>query len=466
MRHRIPVGLPAALLALAAVLLLSGCSLIWSLPAPGVVALIVAGALAWAAQATHGGSHRRGAPEISSHERPAAAAQVEAKRPAEAQVRAGHGAADGSALSAAQCVVEPGARVELGAESADSAPLEDHENTASGDSVSATARLGVWSLSIPLEPQPRRGGSAPLPADAVTVIGDGLWEDSRTASSREARPSAVGRAGTVLFGTAAGTGRFSAMTGPAPGGRGEDSGGIVGDGIEDAAIASWLALRTGDAVPEEPLVVFSARPAVDRGGADPAFVPALEIVGDGFGAPEGRDYRRVADGRGLNPKEGDPEAIARGGIKFSTRCGTYCHGGRAIGGGCPSLVDEAWIHGDSDLDIYKVIVGGGGPGTRMGAFGGELTTDEIWEIIAYLRYRNGVFLMEKAGPNSYRSQGAHCPGELKLSIVTNRNRTFEGVIVIEDEKSVTVEIRGERTRRYRVKKERIDKAELSCVDES
>ena len=76
MRHRIPVGLPAALLALAAVLLLSGCSLIWSLPAPGVVALIVAGALAWAAQATHGGSHRRGAPEISSHERPVAAAQA------------------------------------------------------------------------------------------------------------------------------------------------------------------------------------------------------------------------------------------------------------------------------------------------------------------------------------------------------------------------------------------------------
>jgi mono/diheme cytochrome c family protein len=85
----------------------------------------------------------------------------------------------------------------------------------------------------------------------------------------------------------------------------------------------------------------------------------------------------------MNSHEGDPAAIARGSDLFALRC-SFCHGGHGRGAKGPPLTAGHYKHGGSDLVLFSTIVGGR-PGTQMGAFGTTLSTDEIWDIIAYLR---------------------------------------------------------------------------------
>jgi len=237
-----------------------------------------------------------------------------------------------------------------------------------------------------------------------------------------------------------------------------------GDGAMLAELSLCLASQAAVRAPSPGYLVFEdpAGPG-PAAAADSVPVPAVEIRGDGF--PAGPDFVRAANKEKMNPVEGDPAAIDRGGVLFNTRCGTYCHGGQAIGGGCPSLIDEFWIHGDSDLEIYKTIAGGGGPGTRMGAFGGELRAEQIWDIIAYLRHRGREYLMEKAGPRSFRQRGAECPNEIFLTLNMAGGATFQGLLRIEDKQSVTLEDRSQvLPTQYRVLKERILDGSVKCVD--
>jgi mono/diheme cytochrome c family protein len=242
---------------------------------------------------------------------------------------------------------------------------------------------------------------------------------------------------------------------------------IQGDG---ARWAAWSLAMNRDLFEEAykagEYILFgdgAARHSESQGVARTA---EFRVSGDGFSTEQAAGIVTVADGDLVNPKAGDAAAIESGGGTFNTLCGTYCHGGQAIGGGCPSLVDEFWIHGDSNLEIYKVIAGGAGEGTRMGAFGGRLSGDQIWEIIAYLRHRNKVFLMEKAGPNSFRKKGEQCPNEISLTVTMAGNRTVEGVIIIEDKENLMLEDRSEPLpRQFRVKKNRILDTKLVCVEE-
>lgn len=212
----------------------------------------------------------------------------------------------------------------------------------------------------------------------------------------------------------------------------------------------------------------SGAPAETEATTGNNFVTAqLSVSGDGFSTEQEAGIVPVQAKKKerMNPKHGDPAAIDAGGGTFNTLCGTYCHGGQAIGGGCPSLIDEFWIHGDSDLEMYKVIAGGAGTDARMGAFGGRLSADQIWEIIAYLRHRNKEFLMEKAGPNSFRAKGEKCPNEIMLTLNLAGGRSVEGVVIIEDTKALMLEDRSEALpRQFRVDKDRILDAKLSCTE--
>lgn len=86
-----------------------------------------------------------------------------------------------------------------------------------------------------------------------------------------------------------------------------------------------------------------------------------------------------------NPLGGDPQAARQGEALFGRRC-QPCHNTRGKGGKCPQLVRGAWgpDGANSDLTMYRVIAGGR-PGTEMGGFGGSLSSDEIWQIVAFLR---------------------------------------------------------------------------------
>ena len=88
----------------------------------------------------------------------------------------------------------------------------------------------------------------------------------------------------------------------------------------------------------------------------------------------------VAEAR--NPFSGDPKAITQGAVLFRQEC-VFCHGVAARGGmRGPDLTTGAWSHGGADADLVATI-GAGVPGTAMPP--NNLTTDEMWQIVTYLR---------------------------------------------------------------------------------
>jgi putative heme-binding domain-containing protein len=83
-----------------------------------------------------------------------------------------------------------------------------------------------------------------------------------------------------------------------------------------------------------------------------------------------------------NPRAGDATAINGGKNIYRGRCGV-CHGIDAKGYRGSDLTSGDWVHGGSDAQIFKTIQSGV-PGTEMPA-NGNMSDDEIWMVIAYLR---------------------------------------------------------------------------------
>jgi cytochrome c oxidase cbb3-type subunit III len=71
--------------------------------------------------------------------------------------------------------------------------------------------------------------------------------------------------------------------------------------------------------------------------------------------------------------------------------GCHAHGGGAIG---PALMDDRWIYGGEIDQIYLTIAQGRPNG--MPAFAGQIPSQQIWQIAAYIRSMGGH------GPKSAR----------------------------------------------------------------
>ncbi|MCY4121087.1 MAG: c-type cytochrome [Acidobacteria bacterium] len=95
-----------------------------------------------------------------------------------------------------------------------------------------------------------------------------------------------------------------------------------------------------------------------------------------------------------NPIEATQESV-RAGLRVYGRFCRSCHGINLDGRGqSPSpgtrpanLVDDEWVHGDSDGEIYNVIRQGVPPNYDMDAWEGRITDEEIWNVVNYLRFR-------------------------------------------------------------------------------
>ena len=93
-----------------------------------------------------------------------------------------------------------------------------------------------------------------------------------------------------------------------------------------------------------------------------------------------------------NPIEATEESV-RAGLRVYGRFCRACHGVRADGQGMTAppgsrpanLIDDEWVHGDSDGDIYLVIRNGVPPNFDMDAWEGRVTDEEIWHIVNFLR---------------------------------------------------------------------------------
>ena len=70
------------------------------------------------------------------------------------------------------------------------------------------------------------------------------------------------------------------------------------------------------------------------------------------------------------------------------KAGCYaCHGHEAEGAVGPDLTDDEWIFRPTDAMIFNTIANGR-RGTVMAPFADQLTPDEIWRIVEFLRQRN------------------------------------------------------------------------------
>jgi mono/diheme cytochrome c family protein len=113
--------------------------------------------------------------------------------------------------------------------------------------------------------------------------------------------------------------------------------------------------------------------------------------------------RQAATGKGdpeaakvKNPVASSPESIAAGKQKYQEFGCNTCHGANGEGGmspsitedqglpGPPDLIDDQWLHGGSEGEIFKTITTGVPP-FIMGPYKGRLSDTDIWNIINFLR---------------------------------------------------------------------------------
>src|SRR5580704_14526316 len=89
-----------------------------------------------------------------------------------------------------------------------------------------------------------------------------------------------------------------------------------------------------------------------------------------------------------NPFARDAAAAAAGQRFYAQTC-QVCHGGNAAGGDrAPALSTGVFAHGNSDNDLFQ-DVRFGIAGTQMSAFP-ALASDQIWQLVTYLRSLNGA----------------------------------------------------------------------------
>jgi cytochrome c(L) len=93
----------------------------------------------------------------------------------------------------------------------------------------------------------------------------------------------------------------------------------------------------------------------------------------------------AGEAKKLNPYTGNPEAIKEGRALYLQYGCSGCHGVGGGGGMGPSLADDEWKFGSDDDTLFKLIKGEIPQQTMPAVFGKELTDEQIWKMLAYVR---------------------------------------------------------------------------------
>jgi cytochrome c oxidase cbb3-type subunit 3 len=84
-----------------------------------------------------------------------------------------------------------------------------------------------------------------------------------------------------------------------------------------------------------------------------------------------------------NPYEGNAQRIGEGAKLFVSYNCMDCHGADGSGAMAPSLQDSRWHFGGSAGEVFESIYEGRPDG--MPAWGGRISDDQIWRLVAYVR---------------------------------------------------------------------------------
>ena len=104
-----------------------------------------------------------------------------------------------------------------------------------------------------------------------------------------------------------------------------------------------------------------------------------------------------------NQYEENAYALSQGKSLFRKFNCSGCHG-QGGGGMGPALMDDKWNYGSEPENIYATIVQGRPNG--MPAFGGHLTNDQVWQLVAYVRSMSGQVRTDAAPSRSDEFQSA------------------------------------------------------------
>jgi cytochrome c oxidase cbb3-type subunit 3 len=98
-----------------------------------------------------------------------------------------------------------------------------------------------------------------------------------------------------------------------------------------------------------------------------------------------------APGRG--PYEENAYGVSQGKTLYN---GFNCSGCHSQGGGGmgPPLMDDKWLYGSEPENIFETIVQGRPNG--MPAFGNKIVSDQVWQLVAYVRSMSGLLRKDVA----------------------------------------------------------------------
>jgi cytochrome c oxidase cbb3-type subunit III len=103
-------------------------------------------------------------------------------------------------------------------------------------------------------------------------------------------------------------------------------------------------------------------------------------------------------------------AVSEGKRLFGWYNCSGCHG-RGGGGMGPPLMDDRWLYGDRNEQIFASIAGGRPNG--MPSWGARLPEAQIWQLVAYVRSLSGRVTRSALSPRgdelSYRSEVREAP---------------------------------------------------------
>jgi mono/diheme cytochrome c family protein len=93
-----------------------------------------------------------------------------------------------------------------------------------------------------------------------------------------------------------------------------------------------------------------------------------------------------------NPVASTAASVTAGAAAYKKYC-AFCHGVGAKGDGplapkgtMPAdLTDATWTRGDSDGEIFAVLMEGAGPQFAMKGFKGKLPDQDAWHVVNFLR---------------------------------------------------------------------------------
>jgi mono/diheme cytochrome c family protein len=105
---------------------------------------------------------------------------------------------------------------------------------------------------------------------------------------------------------------------------------------------------------------------------------------------------RAVAAKTKNPVASNAASLAAGEALYQKQC-RLCHGATgkadtaaAKSMGASDLTDATWTRGNSDGEIFAVIMEGAGPEFKMKGFKGRLSDQDTWHVVNYVRSLAGA----------------------------------------------------------------------------